>query len=231
MARPSLTDMQRIILSNAATRMDYRVLPVPKSAQKRTGAVALSIRPMIAKGLLAEVSAQRDDAVWREDEATGRITLVVTSAGLTAIGVATDEESGGLQPAHRRGEDPAHLLQPLPVVQNTGTAPAKGLPRPGSKLAQLIETLSQPAGVTIRDIMEATGWQAHSIRGAMSGALKKQLGLTIVSEVLGDRRRVYRIAPCKPKGGPSIGADERAIANSETAAIDADPAALVSGAE
>jgi hypothetical protein len=225
MAKTSLSDMQRVILSNAAMRMDYRVLPVPKSLQKGAGAVALSIRPMIAKGLVAEVPAQREDAVWREDEATGRIALVVTDAGLTAIGVPTDEESGGMQPASRRGEGPADLMQPLPVAQNPDTAPAKGMPRAGSKLAQLVETLSQPAGVTIPDIMQATGWQAHSVRGAMSGALKKKLGLTIVSEVEGDRGRVYRIAPWEPKaGGPSMGADENALSIIEPAASGSDPA-------
>ncbi len=65
-----------------------------------------------------------------------------------------------------------------------------------SKQANLIARLEQPAGATIADLMKVTGWQAHSVRGVMSGALKKRLGLTITSEK-GDGDRVYRITPSR----------------------------------
>ena len=42
--------------------------------------------------------------------------------------------------------------------------------------------------------MLATGWQPHTVRGAMAGALKKKRGLTVTSEKIGGRGRVYRIA-------------------------------------
>jgi len=42
-------------------------------------------------------------------------------------------------------------------------------------------------------VVEATGWQPHTVRGALAGALKKRLGLTIVSEKLEGRGRVYRL--------------------------------------
>ncbi len=48
-------------------------------------------------------------------------------------------------------------------------------------------------GATIEEIVEATGWQAHSVRGAISGALKKKLGLAVTSEKVQARGRVYRI--------------------------------------
>ena len=57
MPKTSLTDMQRVILSGAAMRPDYRVLPVPKSIQKNATAIALSIKPMLGKGLVLEVPA------------------------------------------------------------------------------------------------------------------------------------------------------------------------------
>ncbi len=54
---------------------------------------------------------------------------------------------------------------------------------------------SQPKeGASIADLMKATGWQAHSVRGAISGNLKKKLGLGIISEKVEGRGRVYRIA-------------------------------------
>jgi hypothetical protein len=67
-------------------------------------------------------------------------------------------------------------------------------PRESSKEAMLIEMLRRPEGATIAQIMTATGWQAHTIRGAFAGALKKKRGLTVTSEKGDDGVRVYRIA-------------------------------------
>lgn len=67
--------------------------------------------------------------------------------------------------------------------------------RRGTKQAQMIELLSREAGATIADIVAATGWQPHTVRGAMAGALKKKLSLTITSEKIDGRGRVYRVQP------------------------------------
>jgi hypothetical protein len=64
----------------------------------------------------------------------------------------------------------------------TATEPApaeKPTPRAGTKQAQMIDLLRRPEGATVEQIAAATGWQHHTIRGAISGALKKKLGLTI----------------------------------------------------
>jgi len=66
--------------------------------------------------------------------------------------------------------------------------------RADSKLARVIAMLRTPRGATIAAISAETGWQAHSVRGAMSGAIKKKLGLTITSDKV-DGVRIYRIAP------------------------------------
>ena len=54
--------------------------------------------------------------------------------------------------------------------------------------------LRRPKGATIEQMTAKTGWQAHSVRGAISGALKKKLGLSVTSETVEGRGRVYRIA-------------------------------------
>ena len=74
-------------------------------------------------------------------------------------------------------------------------APAAGTtgPRPGSKQAQVIGLLERPQGATVGEIMSATGWQPHTVRGMFSGALKKKLALTVIS-AREERGRVYRIA-------------------------------------
>ena len=58
-------------------------------------------------------------------------------------------------------------------------AAEKPTPRAGTKQALMIDLLRRPEGATVEQIAEATGWQHHTIRGAISGALKKKLGLTV----------------------------------------------------
>ena len=53
--------------------------------------------------------------------------------------------------------------------------------------------LRAPDGATIEEIMVATGWQSHTVRGAMAGTLKKKLGLKVNSEKVENRGRVYRL--------------------------------------
>ena len=53
--------------------------------------------------------------------------------------------------------------------------------------------LQRPEGATIAEVVAATGWQPHTVRGAFAGALKKRLGLTIGSEKVEGRGRVYRL--------------------------------------
>ncbi len=66
--------------------------------------------------------------------------------------------------------------------------------RPDSKQARMIAMLKRPEGATIEQIAEAMEWARHTCRGAISGALKKKLGLTITSEKTEGAARVYRIA-------------------------------------
>lgn len=62
-----------------------------------------------------------------------------------------------------------------------------------TKLGLLIDLLKRKIGATIEDAVKATGWQAHSVCGAISGTLKKKRGLNIVSALDTKRGRFYRI--------------------------------------
>ena len=80
-------------------------------------------------------------------------------------------------------------------VRSDSASPRTPSPaRPGTKLASLIMLLSRKEGATIADLMKATDWQAHSVRGAISGTLKKKFGLGVISEKVEGRGRVYRVA-------------------------------------
>ena len=78
------------------------------------------------------------------------------------------------------------------TAKSTSKQPPSAV-RQGTKQALLVDLLKRKKGATIGDAVKATGWQPHSVRGAISGALKKKLGLTVTSDLVKKRGRVYRI--------------------------------------
>ena len=76
----------------------------------------------------------------------------------------------------------------------THKQPAEAAAAPKTKLGRLESMLRRTEGATIAQIAKALDWQLHSVRGAISGSLKKKQGLTVVAEKVADGERVYRIA-------------------------------------
>ena len=178
-----LTETQTIILSAGAQRPENIALPLPKGL---AGAAAkMAVSKMIEHGWLQEVDAnlRRNEPLWRETGDGHGTTLVVTDAGLLAIGI-----------------DPVVVKTVVAIRKHAAEMPAPASPaaiqpklRTGTKQATLISMLRAPDGATIEEIMTATGWQSHTVRGAMAGALKKKLGLEVSSEKDDARGRVYRL--------------------------------------
>ena len=192
---PKLTDTQLVILSAAAQRDGGAVLPLPASLTINKGAAAAVLKSLVKRGLIAEQPAGRDDEPWREVDGQ-RMTLAVTEAGLEAIGVETDHApavSAGTAKTKPKKKRRAKAATPVASADAAlhGSSPAV---RPGTKQALLIDLLRRDGGATIGEIVEAIGWQPHSVRGAISGAVKKKLGLIVASETVDGRGRVYRIA-------------------------------------
>ena len=186
-----LSDTQAVILSAAAQRDGHNALPLPPNL--RGGAAAKVVETMIAKGLIEEVDAnlRGSEPVWRETGDGHGITLVATRTGLAAIGI--EPEDPNTAPA---GATDAPTEEPTPdPPTKPDPAPKARTPREGTKQAKLIEMLRTEGGATIEEIMVATGWQSHTVRGAIAGALKKKLGLDVTSEKIDGRGRVYRLPP------------------------------------
>ncbi len=184
-----LSDTQALILSAAAQRPERIALPLPESLSGV--AAAKVVGAMIAKGLLQEVDAdlRKGEPMWRKTGDGHGTTLVVTDAGLAAIGI--ESENATTAPV---GATDAPTEEPaLDTVTGTVAAPKARTPREGTKQATLIAMLRAPEGATIEEIMVALEWAAHTIRGAMAGALKKKLGLEVTSEKVEGRGRVYAI--------------------------------------
>ena len=173
-----LTETQTNILTAGAQRPDNIAMPLPKGL---AGAAAkMSVTKMIEHGWLQEVdaSSSRGEPLWRETGDGHGTTLVVTDAGLLAIGI-----------------EPVVVKTVAAIRKHAAEAPAPKIPTPraGTKQALLIEMLQTPEGATMEAIIAATQWLPHTARGAMSGALGKKLGLVVTSEKDPVRGRVYKL--------------------------------------
>ena len=185
-----LSDAQAMILSAAAQRPERIALPLPESL--RGGAAAKVVGAMLAKGFLEKVDAdlRKGEPMWRESGDGHGVTLVATDAGLAAIRI--EPEDAHTAPV---GATDAPTEEPAPdTASEPDAAPKARTPREGTKQAKLIAMLRASDGATIEEIMVALDWAAHTIRGAMAGALKKKLGLTITSDMIEGRGRAYMIA-------------------------------------
>lgn len=93
-------------------------------------------------------------------------------------------------------KSPPKTARPRKAAGPSGPASAAAS-GPAGKLGTVVELMRRPDGATISQMSEATGWQAHSVRGAIAGALKKKHGLAITSEP-NESGRIYRVASEQP---------------------------------
>jgi hypothetical protein len=135
-------------------------------------------------------------------------TMITANAGETqsqAAGEqpkATKKARAGAQRAHvapakaKSGKKatPAKKTAPAPkkAAKASKAAKAKGT-REGSKTAQILELLKRPGGATLQELMAATEWQPHSIRGFISGTLGKKMGLAVESAKSEEGDRTYSL--------------------------------------
>ncbi len=174
-----LSAPQRAILESAAARANGSILPLPP--QIKGIAILNVIKALTRKGLVIY-------------EGT---TANITEEGLRAIGASapipapTVAEAASVAPDVPVTSEAAHDAPVAPTVVEK-ESPVTPRQRPETKQAMLIAMLSRPEGATINQLVEATAWQWHTIRGAISGALRKKLGLTIVSQRI-EGKTLYRI--------------------------------------
>jgi hypothetical protein len=177
----ALSDTQLVVLSAACQRPDRSVYPL--TTKLPGGAAAKVLGSLLKQNLIKEVQAKREETVWREDRKRGRLTLRATPAAFKALGI--DETSGEAESAAESKAKPTGSGK-------SGKSKARGT-RADSKQAKLIAMLKSAKGATIDEIVKALDWQPHTVRGAIAGALKKKLGLNVLSEKVEGRGRVYRI--------------------------------------
>lgn len=162
MSSSKLSDTQTTILKAAAKRRDGNIEPLP--ATLKGGA-----RQKVIEGL-----AKRQLTVWQED------VWVLTDAGYAAVGRKRTQ----VAPNGATGAESAPKA-------HTGAENAQPRrTRANSKQSEILALLARPEGTTLAEIMDATGWQAHSVRGTLSIIGKSQ---PITSEKSGNSR-IYKLA-------------------------------------
>jgi Protein of unknown function (DUF3489) len=145
------------------------------------------------------------------------LTAVITAKGESKMTSTSEEQTTLAASGPAQEPKPAtkpSLAQrkprvaPAPTKSGKKTTPAKKAPkgakaakpaktesgaRHGSKTEQVLELLKRPEGATLQNLMKATGWQAHSVRGFISGTIGKKMGLTVVSNKTESGERRYSI--------------------------------------
>jgi hypothetical protein len=167
----NLTEAQRELLLQATAAPDGAI-DAPQDAKLT--------KPLIKQGLVIALPL-----------AAGGGRLIITDAGSDAVGAPrlAATPSNPVDETVRAAGDES-LAAPTPPGPKARTRVKTD--GPSGKLGILADLLKRPDGATLEQMVVATGWQAHSVRGAMSGSLKKGFGLVIDSEKT-ETGRVYRI--------------------------------------
>ncbi|MCA8248088.1 DUF3489 domain-containing protein [Burkholderia multivorans] len=173
----NLTTTQREILAHAVQQSDGRINWFPDNI--KGGA-----RKKVLDALFNRALITTDGTDW-----------FVAAEGYDALGVVRPGAISAPAPTSTpvRADDPE--LEAAVAAAEASFAAVKAQPRvrENSKQAMVIRMLRRPEGATIAQICEATGWQSHTVRGTLAGALKKKLGLNVTSDKQGEER-IYRIA-------------------------------------
>jgi hypothetical protein len=156
---PKLTDTQLIILNTAAGRKTRAVLPLPKSLKVNKGTAASVLKSMVAKGLIKEQPAGPRDEPWRKEDTGRGFMLILSEAGLAAM----DGGPTTSAPANPR---------PTKAPNQPAAAPDASM-RPRGKVGVILDLVSRSQGAKIAELQQATGWQPHSVRAALTGLRKR----------------------------------------------------------
>jgi len=203
----AISHTQLLILSAASQRTDHAAtLP----ANLKGSAAKKVIDRLLKQKLLQELRAKDDMPIWRRGNDSRSYTLRITKAGLKAIEVedvadapdnrataGRDEVATANTPAETKSsERPGRAKRSSSKKAAAPTAKAtkasSGRPSPDTKQDRVVALLQQPGGAALDVLVDATGWQKHSVRGFLAGTVRKKLKLALISEKI-DGIRTYRI--------------------------------------
>ena len=187
MSSISLTPTQQAVLAHAVGHTEGRIEWFPDNI--KGGA-----RQKVLDGLAKREFIRQVGKQWLV-AAEGYAALGVPRPGVSKKRIGKFEAKLDQIIANAEGAPPvpndAELEAAVAAAEATWVKPRT---RENSKQAEVMRMLQRPEGATVRQICDATGWQAHTVRGAFAGAFKKKLGLTLVSDKQPGGERFYRVA-------------------------------------
>lgn len=187
-----LTHTQTQVLQYALDHNDGQVVWFPESV--KGGARKKVLDGLFNRALVTTDGGSHWYVAAEGYDALGRPRPTVVSIAPLAPLVADPEMEATVAQHEAQWANEAKASAPVALATDLTPDPVKVRSRENSKQALVITMLKRPEGTTIVQICEATGWQAHTVRGTFAGAFKKKLGLTIASDKVQGGERVYRIA-------------------------------------
>lgn len=187
-----LTPVQHAILAKAINTHNGRIDWFPEHI--KGGA-----RKKVLDGMFKRALITPDGEGWKVAaegyDALGMKRPHIDAKPISKFEASLDEIIANAEAAQGASADTdAELETAVAQAEASFASPAKTpRTRHNSKQALVIGMLQRPKGATIAQICEATGWQAHTVRGALAGTFKKKLGLSISSDKPQGGERVYRV--------------------------------------
>lgn len=201
---PKFSDTAILILSKAALRPDRLLLPFPRSVKATPAVIEKTIFELKTKGLIEESPAKPKDEIWRKDENERPLTLAITQTGVEAVDGGFLVESilpikkPSKKPSRQTGQEgsggkPTKQSKTKAAAVPASKADVPPKTRNNTKAGQILTLLKRGSGATLAEMMKATGWQVHSVRGFLSGTVKKRLGLKLIADQTEGKDRRYKI--------------------------------------
>jgi hypothetical protein len=177
---PKLSDTQAVLLAAAAARADLGVLPVPETLRLKGAALGQTLKALRSRGLIAEapMTGRTKRSKWAGPDAgaADRRRLIITPAGLEAVGVESRSAGAGISDAvpEQRAHAEVHRA------------------RPGGKLGILLDAVSRPQGATLEELTAASGWLPHTARAAITRLRQRGFDVRIATT---GTRKAYHLVP------------------------------------
>ncbi len=157
---PKLSNTQTILLRSAAARASFSVLPLPEECKVRGAALERTVTALLRRGLVAATDTSEAAEIWKRSDANDAsqgIGLIVTPAGLAAIGVEPPEQPTPETNTNSAAENPTARAEATPAA-----------PRPGGKLGAVIDAIARPDGASLDELSAMAGWLPHTTRAAVT---------------------------------------------------------------
>ncbi len=178
-----LSVAQGLILNTAGHRADRMVLPFPAGLPARGANLQRLVASLLKRGLIEEVTTALPTLSWRQDGQGGLHALLITTAGLAAVGIDADLP---LAPAPHAG--------PVPVADVETSIPdaSAAMPavRPAGKLGRVMDAAQAEQGATLAELVALTGWLPHTTRAALTRLRQRGFAFEL-KDIAG--RKAYRL--------------------------------------